>query len=321
MKQIRRFTLALAIFITGLSFAQQGINYKAVIKDGSGTILANQTITVQFQILQGTGMTIVYQERHIPTTDANGLIILNIGEGTIAVMGVFANIDWGSDSYFLNTQVDTGAGPVDLGTTGFKTVPYAFQSKTAIELPGGIDQAYIEDLETRIAALESSPPVPGIGDYLHGGVVFWIDPTDNSHGLVCAIQDQSSGIQWYNGTALVTSATGIIIGTGSINTDAIIAAQGTLETNYAAGLARAYPAGGYYDWFLPSKDELYLMYMNRAAINATSISNGGDAFSSGLYWSSTEFDIGEAWEQFLYSGEQYHINKGNQNYIRAVRAF
>ncbi len=47
------------------------------------------------------------------TTTANGLIILNIGEGTV-VSGDFATIDWGSDDHFLNVQINTGAGLIDM---------------------------------------------------------------------------------------------------------------------------------------------------------------------------------------------------------------
>ena len=53
-------------------------------------------------------------------------------------------------------------------------------------------------------------------------------------------------------------------------------------------MAKAYAGGGYTDWFLPSKDELNLMYTNKATINTTATANGGSSFSSSWYWSSTE---------------------------------
>ena len=112
------------------TYAQQGINYKALIKDNLNNVVANQIITVQFQILEGSGMTVVYQETHTSTTDADGLIIIDIGEG-IPDNGIFADIDWSSDSHFLNTQINTGAGFVDIGTTGFNAIPYALQAKSA----------------------------------------------------------------------------------------------------------------------------------------------------------------------------------------------
>ena len=108
----------------------QSINYKAIIRDNTGTILANDLIIIQFSILEGDDQTMVYSENHTPTTDANGLVILNIGEGTI-LNGEYTIIDWASDSHFLNVQINTGSGLVDMGTTQFLSVPYALHAQTA----------------------------------------------------------------------------------------------------------------------------------------------------------------------------------------------
>ena len=116
------------LFIATSGFAQsQSINYKAIIKDGSGNLVANQSVTIQFAILQGAGTTNVYQETHTPTTDANGIIVLNIGEGSLEI-GAYIGINWDSDDHYLNVQVDTGSGLVDLGTTQFMAVPYALSA-------------------------------------------------------------------------------------------------------------------------------------------------------------------------------------------------
>ncbi|MFD2823804.1 hypothetical protein ACFS5M_08990 [Lacinutrix iliipiscaria] len=106
------------------SIAQNSINYKALIKDDLGNVVVNQTVDVQFSILEGA--TIVYQETHTPTTDNNGIIVLNIGEGTTT--DVFEDISWGDDEHWLNVQVDTGSGLIDMGTTQFMAVPYALSS-------------------------------------------------------------------------------------------------------------------------------------------------------------------------------------------------
>lgn len=159
-----------------------------------------------------------------------------------------------------------------------------------------------------------------IGDFIEGGVVFWIDPVDNTRGLVCAIEDQST-IQWYNGLSIPTGATDESIGAGAANTTSIINVQGPTETSYAAGIARAYRGSGHTDWFLPSKDELNVMYLNKAAINITAIENGGSNFSSYLYWSSSEDDALNAWFQYFPNGFQYNFGKNNPANVRAVRAF
>jgi hypothetical protein len=176
-------------------------------------------------------------------------------------------------------------------------------------------------LEGRITALEEEEEAR-IGDYRAGGVVFWLDPTDNRHGLVCAIEDQSAGIRWYNGSYTATGATATAIGTGLSNTLVIIADQGAVETSYAAGLARAYSGGGYDDWFLPSKDELNAMYQNKATINSTAAAYSGVNFVSDTYWSSTEDDIYAAWKQYFTNGDQSTSGKVyTSDSVRAVRAF
>jgi hypothetical protein len=183
-------------------------------------------------------------------------------------------------------------------------------------------EALIEALEYKVSFLEAQVPNAEVGDFRAGGVVFWLDPADNRHGLVCAIEDQSAGIQWYNGSFITTGATGTAIGAGRANTAAIIASQGTPETSYAAGLARVYGGGGYTDWFLPSKDALNQMFLNRAAINATATVNGGSSFTSNYYWSSTEFVSNlAAWGYNLNDQFQWYYFKDNTYGVRAVRAF
>ena len=148
-----------------------------------------------------------------------------------------------------------------------------------------------------------------IGQSYQGGIIAYIDST-GQHGLIVATADQSEGIQWYNGSYIVTGATGTAIGTGLTNTNAIIAAQGS--GSYAASIARDYNGGGYTDWYLPSKDELNQLYENKTT-------NMG--FTDYYYWSSTEFDLNIGWLQDFYTGFQDNIFKNFTTYVRAVRAF
>lgn len=126
----KQITLMMTLILTSMCWAQNGINYKAVIKDGSGNIIANDLVVVKFNILQGSESgPSVYEELHTPNTDANGMVIINIGEGTPEPTSAFyADIDWGGDTHFLNVQVNTGSGLVDMGTTEFKFVPYALNA-------------------------------------------------------------------------------------------------------------------------------------------------------------------------------------------------
>jgi len=182
---------------------------------------------------------------------------------------------------------------------------------------------------TSAASAASSSVVPvsplQVGDFYQGGVVFHLFVSGETgyvsgetHGLIAAVEDQSSGIQWNNGSSVTTGAIATAIGTGSANTDAIISAQGATETSYAAGLARAYTGGEYTDWFLPSKDELNQIYINKSTLEAVS---GFNAFTNTYYWSSTEHDSDDALMQLFYIGHQLNFSKGFTSTVRAVRAF
>jgi len=164
-----------------------------------------------------------------------------------------------------------------------------------------------------------------VGDFAKGGIVFWVDET-GQHGLVSAKVDQST--RWYAGTYGVTRATGDGPFSGELNTAIIISSQvsiGDDGNDYAAQICNdlQITEGGvtYGDWYLPSKEESNIMYLNKATINATAVPNGGGSFAFGFYWNSTEFDHNYAWAQNFGSGEQNLGNKYATDRVRAVRAF
>ena len=78
-------------------------------------------------------------------------------------------------------------------------------------------------------------------------------------------------------------------------------------------IARAYRGpNNLSDWYLPSKNELNELRLERVRV-------GG--FSGDYYWSSSEFDVDDAWYQHFYSGNQYDSTKYFTGYVRPVRAF
>ena len=112
----------LFLLIANFVIAQSNsINYKAVISN-NGEILSNTTVTLRFTVFEGN--LAFYMESHETTTDENGIAIVNIGEGK-ELMATFSNIQWGKRDLFLKTEVDTGSGFKDMGSTEFHAVPYA----------------------------------------------------------------------------------------------------------------------------------------------------------------------------------------------------
>ena len=153
--------------------------------------------------------------------------------------------------------------------------------------------------------------------------MFWVDPADNTHGLVCAFSDYASKTEWgCAGTDLPNVpnvgyndgnpiGAGAEIGDGDTNTNAIL---NDCTGAPAALAARSLGA----DWFLPSINELKEMYVNKATLEAVF---GFSAFGN-QYWSSTEYGNPYGWVHNLGTGQKDLNGKANINsYVRAVRAF
>ena len=146
-----------------------------------------------------------------------------------------------------------------------------------------------------------------VGMNYQGGIIVYIDDT-GKHGLIAAPKDQSTGIQWYNGKSVTTGASGTAIGTGKSNTTKIAQEQG--QGNYAARLCNDLILNGYNDWFLPSKEELNILYQNKKLIE----------MSTDFYWSSSEYNNNYAW-YYYFGGSQHYGNKNKVCRVRAVRTF
>jgi hypothetical protein len=99
------------------------------------------------------------------------------------------------------------------------------------------------------------------------------------------------------------------IGSGFRNTKMMLGSC----TYGAANAAASYNGGGKSDWFLPSKDELNLLYLQKAILGMSTVA---------LYWSSSEVQADVAWTQDFSDGTQFNIvSKINTQTVRPVRAF
>ena len=149
-----------------------------------------------------------------------------------------------------------------------------------------------------------------------GGIVFF--DKGNANGgwqyLEAAISDQGTGIEWgcYNPSTSI-SGTKSTVGSGEANTALIVA--GCSAPSFAAKLCDNLSLGGQSDWFLPSSDELNLMYKN------LHLNNQGNFNTSKVYWSSSQFNATLAWAVLIVNGNKIYTDKNGTYIVRPVRAF
>jgi len=130
--------------------------------------------------------------------------------------------------------------------------------------------------------------------------------------LEAAPSDQSTSASWGCYGVLISGADGTVVGTGEQNTLDIEAGCTTFGT--AADICANLSWGGYSDWFLPSLDELNLMYEKLKL-------QGVGGFAGSVYWSSSESGAGGAWVMSFGSDGLGSIAKDSTSRVRAVRAF
>lgn len=113
--------------------APQKMSYQAIIRNASNVVVASSPVGMKISVVQGSpNGTAVFVERHVKSTNANGLVSLEIGGGT-TLFGNFASIDWGNGPYFIKTETDIMGGTTYsiVGATELLSVPYALFAATS----------------------------------------------------------------------------------------------------------------------------------------------------------------------------------------------
>ena len=201
-------TIFAAVLITASVFAQapQKMSYQAVILNTSNALVTSTAVGMQISILQGspTG-TAVYVETQTPSTNANGLVSLEIGTGTI-VTGTFAGINWATGPYFIKTETDPTGGTAYTiaGTNELMSVPYALFSANGT--PGA----------TGAAGTNGAVGATGAAG------------TNGTPG--------ATGAAGTNGVDGAVGATGTVGATGAAGTTGSVGSTGAAGTNGAVGL-------------------------------------------------------------------------------------
>ena len=176
-----------------------------------------------------------------------------------------------------------------------------------------------------------------------GGIIFYDCDADNASGNPDNLTSATCGWQYLEAAAEdvglcpfgyyrpngsnIAVGTLTTIGSGASNTAALVKAMGSetysksrgsaKTTDYAAKLCATYVVTYdgvvYDDWYLPSKDELNLLYVN---LQEKGLGN----FETSAYWSSSEYNGGNSWLQYFYSGYQYCYIGANKHYVRPIRS-
>ena len=168
-------------------------------------------------------------------------------------------------------------------------------------------------LQSSSASLSQSSAKHFIGEHFGGGIIFYLDKSGN-HGLIVTTADFEEPASWSFKDTL-NGAKDTAVGSGAVNTNRIVKTQGFPESeafSYAALECLELNLNGYQDWYLPSLNELNLMYQNKTIV-------GG--FLQFSYWSSTESGATKAWLKNFNSGLQLLQVKTAAYALRPVRKF
>jgi hypothetical protein len=250
MKKI--YSLVLGLFITASVFAQapQKMSYQAVIRKSNNALVQSSPVGMKISILKGSATgTAVYVETQTATTNANGLVSLEIGTGT-AITGTFAAINWGAGPYFIKTETDPNGGTAYtiLGTNELMSVPYALFSasgNTGPQGPAGPTGATGPQgsigLTGAVGATGSTGPAGPIGLTGPGGATGPQGPIGLTGATGPTGAQGPIGLTGPAGSAGSTGAQGPIGLTGAVGPQGPIGLTGAIGATGATGLTG--PAG------------------------------------------------------------------------------
>jgi uncharacterized protein (TIGR02145 family) len=127
-------TLSIVLVPDANAQAPQSMSYQSVLRNSSNALLHNTLVGIKISVLQGSiSGSEVYAETQVATTNVNGLLSIQIGNGT-AINGTFAGINWGNGPHFIKTEADPTGGTnyTIIGTQEILSVPYALYANNGI---------------------------------------------------------------------------------------------------------------------------------------------------------------------------------------------
>jgi hypothetical protein len=192
MKKSIILTMFFFLWISMVAQIPQSFRYQAVARDASGNVLANKSVSFRISILSGSiSGIVVYSETHpAKTTNAFGLVELEIGKGTV-VSGGFASIGWGNNTFFVKVEMDPAGGIAyqTMGTSQLLSVPYALQAKSVESITTDVTLAGSGSVSS---PLKIAPQSATSGQVLKYTGATWSPANDISRGLILPYKDSIS---------------------------------------------------------------------------------------------------------------------------------
>lgn len=341
MKKITLYFTVILLAITGvLAQTPNQFKYQAVLRNADGTTMAEENVTVDISILQASANgTSVFTEQHNVTTSVQGLINLNIG--SVSDLSI---VDFSANTYFIEISINSTI----LGTSQLLSVPYAMVAKTAENVFSGnyndltnqpvnattstdgflisIDKAKLDNLSnvniTAGTGISTSGTYPALtiasshthylGETYLDGIIFtlYIGSDGQQHGLIVSITETEA--RWQNAGVVVNADRAE---DGLYNT-------GLMTNSPAKEWVESLGAG----WYLPSIDELSLLWHNRYYVNKTLRMNAQTLLATtgitAIYWSSNEANTTFAFNFNFTNGHVTSSGAKAYSYrVRGIRTF
>ena len=303
MKNLYLKTIVVALFIISFSCTKKEV-----------VLTAPMITTTDVNVLNDTSVT-------------SGGIITSDGGSPITLRGIVWDLS-SNPTIILSTKTNDGSG---IGT--FSSSTYSLKPGTTYYVrayaTNSIGTSYGNEVVIKTKIL--------VGSKFGGGVVAYIlqvgdlgYESNTTHGIIASLVDQSQKILWnslpdrYDFT--LTGANGTKIGTGLTNTNKIISVYNSPSGIFAASIARNYNGGSFNDWFLPSKDELNIVYLNKLKIGGFATYTLPPNQIDDWYWTSSEINASYAEAIDFTDGHLdgiggYKGPGGTPYKVRAVRYF
>jgi hypothetical protein len=361
---ILAYPLLLLSSTLSVAQSQNTISYQTLVRSKSGQIITFTKFDFTIEIFhKSKTLPPIYTEEHTIFTNYDGLASLEIGNG-IRLTGNYNQIDWSDGPYYVGTKIIgyNGNSDIDLGVTQLLSVPFALYAQksgyakiadsvvkpaTLIEEDPKFSSSVASTITTsdkffwnskqntltagtgisiknNTISLTSTPSIHHIGEYFDGGIVFslWKDQSGVEHGLLVDINNLTDFISWSNVTSSLVGDSCKSTWNGKNNTQLITQQSGHSQS--AALSCKNSSNNNKVDWYLPSIDELSLIWSNRFYINKSlsTIPNSTQITNEQL-WSSSEVDANNA---YIFNFSQGYANPSNKSTntgikVRAIRAF